>query len=94
LLFDTKHTKIEILIFFYFFLLILKPVPILTLTLLSYLFGNWKYQLRFLIVQKAMDYFHPSEGKMEKIKKNLSFVKWVQTNVIFLCETIDMVFNG
>lgn len=71
-----------------------KPIGVLTITLISYVIGNWKYDLRFFIVQKAMDYFHPSEGKLERIKKNLNFVKWVQTNVIALCTIIEDVFNG
>lgn len=93
-LITNKNPKAETLIFAYLILLIFRPLTVLFITLMAYIFGNWKFELRFLIVQKAMDYFHPSEGKLERIKKNLNFVKWVQLNGIFLCELIDKVFNG
>ena len=76
-IFLNKHTRVELLVFAYLAILMYKPLGVLTITLISYLIGNWKYDLRFFIVQKAMDYFHPCEGKLERIKKNLNFVKWV-----------------
>ncbi len=88
-----KNPIFEAFLFFFFCLIIYKPYFFLMILFLFLSFGNFKYKLRKIVIKKVMTYFEPNEGLLERVQKNLNFIKAIQIKGLAFVDLLEDIFD-